>query len=384
MKGRFVFIFICLIVQIFPALAREYPHRAADTVIFPTGCEARPLSIRVNDSVQLAGTLTLPADGKELHPVVIIISGTGQQDRDGTFGEHRPFRHIAAYLTAQGVAVLRTDDRGVGQSTGVYADATTADFAADALCMVAALKELPGIDPQRIGLLGHSEGGAAVMMAARNSPDVAFVMTLAGVATDGLTALKLQNSALINAARNRDEVWKQTNIEFLDTLFNWVAAIPQDRRLEEPLKAKYYEWLKVQPDTVVQLLGLKHREDIYISRYLWSADNRWYREMLAYNPADYVTFVKVPVLAIYGEKDVMVPARENAASLERLLKQSGNTRYCILTLPGLNHMMQHCVYGTPEECRQLKETISPEVLEIIADWLQANNFITFVPATKSY
>mgnify|MGYP001046939777 FL=1 len=224
MKNIFLFIFLFACLQIFPASAREYLSQASDTVVFPVGCEGREITIAVNDTICLSGTLTIPADGQKSHPAVVIISGTGQQDRDGTFGPHRPFCRIAAYLAVQGVAVLRTDDRGTGRSTGVYAEATTRDFADDALLMVAALKRQPGIDPQRIGLLGHSEGGAAVMMAAKNSPDVAFVITLAGLSTDGLTALKLQNNGLIRTARYQNDIWKEANIAFLEQLFGWVAA----------------------------------------------------------------------------------------------------------------------------------------------------------------
>lgn len=370
MKNAFLFIFLISCLRIFPASAREYLFPAPDTVVFPAGCESREITIAVGDTVCLSGTLTVPADGQALHPAVVIVSGTGQQDRDAKFGTHRPFRHIAAYLAAQGIAVLRTDDRGTGKSTGVYAQATTRDFADDALLMVAALKKQPGIDSQRIGLLGHSEGGAAVMMAAKNSPDVAFVITLAGLATDGLTALKLQNNALIRAARHQNDTWKEANIAFLDRLFGWVAAVPAGQRLEEPVKAKYAEWLKQQPDTLLKILNLKYREDIYISRYLQTADTRWYREMMAYEPADYIPFVRVPVLAFYGEKDVMVPAAENSANLERLLKQGGNARYRIVNMPGLNHMMQHCTYGTPDEYVALEEDIAPEVLRLIGEWLE--------------
>lgn len=365
---------ICLLfgLQIFPAIGREYLSlpEAEDTLAFPAGCEMRELMIPVNDTISLSGTLTVPADGHGVHPAVVIISGTGKQDRDGKFGNHYPFRQIAAFLAQQGVAVLRTDDRGVGRSTGVYADATTRDFADDALRMINILKKQPGIDSTRIGLLGHSEGGAAVMMAAKASTDVAFLITLSGLATDGMTALKLQNHGLIRSARGRDEAWKEANIAFLDRLFGWVAAVPSSQSLDEPVKAEYYNWLKQQPDTLLQVLGLKYREDIYISRYLYTADTRWYREMLAYEPADYVPFVQVPVLAFYGEKDVMVPATENAANLRRLLERGRNTRYRIVECPGLNHMMQHCVYGTPEEYLGLEGTIAPEVLQALAEWLQ--------------
>ena len=120
----------------------------------------------------------------------------------------------------------------------------------------------------------------------------------------------------------------------------------------------------------MKILNLKHREDIYISRYLQAADTRWYREMMAYEPADYVPFVRVPVLAFYGEKDVMVPAAENSDHLERLLKQGGNTCYRIVNMPGLNHMMQHCIYGTPDEYVSLEEDIAPEVLGRIGEWLK--------------
>ena len=369
MKALILSICLFISLQIFPAIGREYLSIPTDT-LFPAGCEMRELTIPVNDSISLSGTLSVPADGRNTHPTIIIISGTGQQDRDGKFCNHYPFRQIAVFLAEQGVAVLRTDDRGVGRSTGVYAEATTRDFAEDALRMINVLKKQPGIDAARIGLLGHSEGGAAVMMAAKASADVAFVVTLSGLATDGMMALKLQNHELVRSARNRDEAWKEANIAFLDLLFGWVADVPADQSLEEPVKAAYFGWLKQQPDTLLQVLGLKHREDIYISRYLYTANTRWYREMLAYEPADYIPFVRVPVLAFYGDKDVMVPAEENTANLKRLLEKGGNTRYRIVKCPELNHMMQHCVYGTPDEYLGLEETVAPEVLQTLAEWLK--------------
>lgn len=313
--------------------------------------------------------MTRPRSSKRV-PAVILLSGTGKQDRDASFTGHRPFALIADYLTRRGIAVLRLDDRGVGRSTGRYEEATTADFASDALLALERLKQHRCIRASKIGLMGHSEGGAAAMMAAADSPDVAFVISLAGLMTDGLTSLRLQNDAIIDAYPGYSDAWRQVNKDFLHQLFAWVYEIPVEQPLAEPLRERFMQWTSSQNDTVLQMTGLKGREEMYLARYLRTADTPWYRQLMHYNPADYLPRVKVPVLALNGDCDIMVPAGPNLQSLDSLLHLGGNRHYRTVALPGLNHMFQHCVTCRQEEIPDLPDVFAEEALEEIFRFLQ--------------
>lgn len=327
------------------------------------------IAVPVNDSIVLSGTLTRPRTRRRV-PAVIILSGTGKQDRDASFTGHRPFARIADYLTRRGMAVLRLDDRGVGKSTGRYEEATTADFASDALRAVAVLKQNRHIRSSKIGLMGHSEGGAAAMMAAAASDDVAFVVSLAGLMTDGLTSLVLQNDAIIDSYPGYSDEWRQTNKDFLLLLFRWVYEIPLSQSLAEPLRERFMEWTSMQNDTVLQMTGLKDREEMYLARYLRTADTQWYRRLMHYDPAEYIPRVHVPVLLLNGDCDILVPAEPNLSTADSLLHVGGNTRFEKVILPGLNHMFQHCETCRQEEIPDLSDVFAEEALEEIYRFLK--------------
>ena len=343
------------------------PHQWAENPVPPYPYTEEEISISVSDSVVLAGTLTLPP-GRRRVPAVIILSGTGQQNRDAEFSGHRPFARIADYLSRRGIAVLRLDDRGTGKSTGIYADATTDDFARDALRAVETLKKHKAIRSSKIGLMGHSEGGAAATMAAAASTDVAFLITLAGVCTDGLTSLRLQNDAIIDTYPGYSDVWRRVNKEFLHRLFAWVYEIPLSQPLEPALREKYETWISAQNDSTLQMLGLKGREDMYLLRYLRTADTRWHRELMHYDPTDFLPKIKVPVLALNGDMDIMVPSKAHLAVADSLLRKSGNRHYHIVELPGLNHLFQHCKTCLQNEIPELPEVFAEEALEAIYDF----------------
>ena len=345
------------------------PHSWPQNPVPPYPYIEEEIVVPVNDTILLSGTLTRPRSSKRV-PAVILLSGTGKQDRDASFTGHRPFARIADYLTRRGIAVLRLDDRGVGRSTGRYEEATTADFASDALLALERLKQHRCIRASKIGLMGHSEGGAAAMMAAADSPDVAFVISLAGLMTDGLTSLRLQNDAIIDAYPGYSDAWRQVNKDFLHQLFAWVYEIPVEQPLAEPLRERFMQWTSSQNDTVLQMTGLKGREEMYLARYLRTADTPWYRQLMHYNPADYLPRVKVPVLALNGDCDIMVPAGPNLQSLDSLLHLGGNRHYRTVALPGLNHMFQHCVTCRQEEIPDLPDVFAEEALEEIFRFLQ--------------
>ncbi len=333
------------------------PYRAEDVQFSSAG-----------DSIRFAGTLTHPP-GQGRVPAVLILSGTGPQTRNGAPGPigHQPFEVLADYLTRRGFAVLRTDDRGVGRTTGRYDQATTADFARDALAAVRYLRQRPDIDPTRVGLLGHSEGGAAAVMAAAASSDVAFVISLAGLLTPGLQALLFQNAELVRTAAlpARDQ---QRFDELNGRMFRTAYQYATSPELEAQLRATYQTW-KTQDDA--RLLADKVTNDHFrfpLESYLRQATGPWYRYHIRFDPAPYLTRVKVPVLALNGDRDLLVDYHGLAAAAAAL-RQAGNRDVTTQVLPGLNHLLQPCRTCLPNEYSDLDTTVDPAVLRTVGDWL---------------
>ncbi len=332
-----------------------YPYRSEEVVY--TSC----------DSIRVVGTVTIPP-GEGPFPAAIIVSGTGKQDRDGTFAGHKPFARIADELTRRGYIVLRTDDRGTGATNGTYEMATTRDFARDAWAGIDYLKTLPVTDPSRVGVIGHSEGGQVAFML--EYPGLAFVVSLAGVGVDGLQILELQNRAILETTPGITPEKVDAFMDLFVTLFRAVHAVPLDQSLDEPVRAAFDEWLSRQDTATLEALNFTHgRDESFFSRYLYQARGQWYREMIRYNPADYIPRITCPVLALNGDRDIMVPSAENLSSIRQLLDRGDNRRYKIVELPGLNHMFQRCVTGTREEIPDLEDVFSAEALEILGKWL---------------
>ena len=323
-----------------------------------------------SDSISLCGSLTYP-EGAGPFPTIIIVSGTGKQDRDGRFAAHRPFFEISDYLTQRGFAVLRMDDRGVGESSGVYEEATTLDFANDVLAEIKFLKNKSIVDTTKIGLIGHSEGGAVAFIVASSSPDISFVISLAGLAVDGFESLVLQNRAILESDKNLTKDLVEDYMQLYIALFRTVKETPLDNDIELPLQKAFEQWRKRQPEEKLKALDMVNGHDqMFINSYIRAAQTRWYRQMIKYNPAEYISKIKVPLLALNGEKDIMVTPDENLAAIATFLDEAGNKSYKTIKLEGLNHMFQHCNECTMAEIPSLPEAISPEVLKIMGDWLK--------------
>ena len=309
------------------------------------------------DTIRLSATLAIPTNGQEKHPAVVLVSGTGKQDRDCNMAGHLLFKEISDYLVSQGIAVLRSDDRGVGGSTGCYEEATTYDFALDALAAVEYLKSRTDIDCKKIGLIGHSEGGAAISIATSQSPDVAFMVSLSGLMLDGLSALIRQNRDLIDAYPLSEEDKKLYN-DINERMFNTAFRYADSDNLEEELMATYNHW---RTDTT----NAHIRFSIYM--YTIAATSPWYRFHIRYNPAEYLSKINVPVLLINGEKDVMVNAQEHSANALRCLSHNPNVESHIF--PGLNHLLLPCEKGIPEEYWQIESQTSSDVLNLLGEWI---------------
>lgn len=332
---------------------------------FAQGYKSKDVSFK-NDSITVSGTLTLPRDVKRA-PVAIIVSGTGKQDRDGTMAGQKLFLQIADYLSSRGVAVLRCDDRGTGKTTGHYEWATTNDFADDALAAVRFLRKRKDVDTSRIGLIGHSEGGAVMSIAASKAHDVRFMVSLSGLCDTGLHSLIEQNAALVRLYSLPDY-----DVKRYDTVNELMFRVAYKYADSDSLKSKLFEaygaWAKMD-SIYFSTLGVKYdhfRFPIYM--YAMQATTPWYRFFVRYDPARYLKDVRCPVLAINGDKDVMVCADTNLANWKRLMPQ--DVRVDTVKVKGLNHLLLPCKKGTPDEYAQIKSGIPESVLQRVLEFIR--------------
>lgn len=317
----------------------------------------------------LAGTFTRPeSDGP--FPAVILISGSGPQDRDEALLGHRPFLVLSDHLTRRGIAVLRFDDRGVGESTGNFAAATSRDFASDVLAGVAYLKTRDDVDAGAIGLAGHSEGGLIAPMVAVESDDVAYIVLMAGPGVNGERILYEQGELIARANGASREAIAQ-NRELQSAMFEVLKTEPDVERAGEVLADLVRAALEAAGEEVRAQAGITDDAtlDGAVTAQVQSVNTPWFRYFLTYEPAETIERVTVPVLAINGERDLQVPYEENLREIEAALRRGGNTEYEIHALPGLNHLFQYSDTGSPTEYQAIEETWSVEVMELIADWI---------------
>ena len=300
--------------------------------------------------VRLTGTLTLPR-GPGPFPAVVLIAGSGAHARDETIFGHAVFLVLADHLTRHGIAVLRYDKRGLGGSGGDPATATSRDFASDAEAGVAFLKTRPEIDPRRIGLIGHSEGGVIAPMVAGEDPSVAFLVLMAGSAVPGDQIIMAQTRA-IAAAAGAPEAVVEAN------------AVVERKFLDAVMAAKDRASAEAAARAVLKAAGLP---DAAIEAQARAASSDWYRFFLAYDPAPALRGLRRPVLAVIGSKDLQVPAALNLPAFRAALKSDPDAE--ILELSGLNHLFQTARTGAPSEYGEIEETFSPTALDVITDWI---------------
>ncbi|MDZ7333205.1 MAG: alpha/beta fold hydrolase [candidate division KSB1 bacterium] len=314
--------------------------------------------------VDLAGTFTRP-QSKGRFPAAILITGSGPQDRDEAIFGHRPFLVLADYLTRRGIAVLRMDDRGVGKSTGDFSKATTEDFAADVLVAVNYLKTRDDVDPKKIGLIGHSEGGIVAPMVAARSKDVAFIVLMAGTGLTGEQIL-YQQAELIARANGANDSIIAKNRHSQEQIFAVLKHESDDSNAIRKLRPILKQSIELLSDTERKAIS---DPEIYINAQIRQLTSPWFRLFLTYDPKTALSKVKCPVLAINGELDLQVPARENLKAIEAALKAGGNNQVTIRSLPQLNHLFQTAKTGSPNEYAVIEETIAPSALQLIGDWI---------------
>lgn len=321
--------------------------------------------------IKLAGTLSIP-EGKGPFPAVVLVSGSGPQDRDETIFRHKPFLVLADHLTRNGIAVLRYDDRGVGKSKGDHAKATTADFATDAFAAVQFLAGNKDIDPRRIGMVGHSEGGLIAPMVAAQHPDkVAFIILLAGPGARGDLVIQKQVEAIGRAA-GASPAQLQVSSKLQKHLMDLAMAQPDPVAAKKALKGTIQAFLaKLTPEERKALGEELEDKDIQNQTEEGAAvfASPWMRYFLRLDPADSLRKVKCPVLALNGSLDLQVLAEQNVPLIEKALQAGGNDKVTTKVLPGLNHLFQTAKNGSVSEYSQIEETLSPQLLDTVTDWI---------------
>jgi alpha/beta superfamily hydrolase len=294
-----------------------------------------------------------------------MVSGSGPQDRDETLMNHKPFLVIADYLTQNGIAVLRFDDRGIAKSKGSFASATSADFATDALAAVEYLKTRKEVDTKKIGVAGHSEGGLIAPMCAVNSSDVSFIVLLAGPGVSGKDVIILQTELITRANGSKEEDVQKAKNENA-RIFNVVAEEADSLQMFNKLLTMYNDDIsKMNEDEKKKPENSKESFDRNVKQIL----SPWFRFFIKYDPKPTLEQVTVPVLALNGGKDLQVDPKQNLPDIEKALKAGGNNNFKVIELPGLNHLFQPAITGSPSEYATIETTFSEDALKIIKDWI---------------
>lgn len=315
--------------------------------------------------ITLAGTLTLPSKEGNF-PAVILITGSGPQNRNEELMGHKPFLVLSDYLTKNGIAVLRFDDRGTAASKGDFKTATSVDLSTDVSAGVTYLLSRKEINKKKIGLIGHSEGGIIAPMVANSSNDVAFIVLLAGTGIPGDQLLLLQQELIGKASGLSDsDLQKATQIN--SGVFEIVSKSTNSEQLKTDLTNYITQSLKDIPDDQ-KPAGMSEAD--FVKMQVDQITSPWMLYFIKYNPAGALEKVKCPVLAVNGEKDLQVPPKENLGAIKNALAKGGNKKVTIIELPCLNHLFQECKTGSPAEYATIEQTFSPTALAEILKWIQ--------------
>ncbi|HOW44992.1 MAG TPA: alpha/beta fold hydrolase [Candidatus Aminicenantes bacterium] len=338
----------------------------------PAPAPAAPLPYREEEvavahgEVKLSGTLTIP-EGPGPFPAVILITGSGTQNRDEEIFGFKLFRVIADHLTRQGIAVLRCDDRAFGAS-GPAGDATSADFAADVNAQARYLRERPEIDPQRVGLLGHSEGGLIAPLAQREG-HFAFMVLMAGTSVKGEDVI-LEQMARIARADGAAEKEIRRDVALQKRIFSLLGDPRGERELGEIILAQARLGLEqLSPEQRRAITDAESYVQTMAKAQLLSLRSPWYRYFLAYDPVPALEALACPVLALFGEKDIQVIPAQNRPPMEKALRKGGNRDVTFRVFPGANHLFQKAGTGSPSEYAALEKAFVPGFLETISSWI---------------
>lgn len=311
------------------------------------------------EGIDIAGTLTLP-DKKGPFPAVLLITGTGQQNRDDEKEFHRPFMVIADHLTRNGIAVLRVDDRGVGGTSrkGPFFNSTTKDLEGDVLCGIEYLIGRKEIDQTRIGLIGHSEGGMIACMAAEESPRLSFIILMAAPAGGYFYEGMIRQDSIGARTKGANEAETLAIMDWCKRFYEIVLTKKNTSIAREKLELLYSKRTKEEKEAFEKTgLGGGSLDIDY-------ALTPHFKYFLSLNPDDYLKHVRCPVLALMGDKDISGPSAQTLKAIEMALKSGGNDNYKITELKNLNHGFQ-----TVSDNADIEETISPSILDILTSWI---------------
>ncbi|SFT72268.1 hypothetical protein SAMN04489724_1825 [Algoriphagus locisalis] len=333
---------------------KPFPYRSEDVIFENKQAE-----------ILLAGTLTMP-EQEGTYPAVVLISGSGPQNRNEELMGHKPFLVLSDYLTRNGIAVLRFDDRGTAASTGDFSSATSVDFATDVASAVQYLQARPEIDKSKIGLVGHSEGGIIAPMVAADSDDIDFIVLLAGTGIRG-DKLLLAQQELIGEVSGMSPSQLAENDMISRKAFEIMVKEQSDDELQSGIKAYMTQVFRNIPAENIPG-GMSEEE--FVSAQVSQLTSPWMQYFIKYDPAPALEKVSCPVLAINGEKDLQVPAQENLEAIKAALAKGGNTNVTTIEIPGLNHLFQEAETGSPSEYAEIEQTFSPEALEVVTNWIK--------------
>ncbi len=312
-------------------------------------------------NVKLAGTLTAPYEYK-CNKIVILVSGSGLQNRDEEILGHKPFLVLSDYLTRNEIAVIRYDDRGFAKSTGDAINATTYDLSLDAESVVKFIKNDSRLKDMKIGIIGHSEGGMIAPMVALRNSDVDFIVMLAGPAVEISQLMARQNYDVLKSSGISEDIAKQYT-----KLVTKEYKILKDKKLSiDEKKPKVFAVMKEMEELVPS-----GSDDEALQTNVEIMFSPWMYYFINFNPQDYLCKVKVPVLALNGDKDVQVYSKDNLAGVEKAMKKAKNSNYKILELKGLNHLFQKCIFGSPNFYGRNEETFNEDAMKTIAEWIKS-------------
>lgn len=347
------------------AVEKKQVKRPQEPKVFPYQQEEITF-VNPKGGHQLAGTLTIP-EGGNFQRVVVLVTGSGPQNRDEELLQHKPFLVLSDYLTRNGIAVLRYDDRGVAASGGTFKGATSRDFADDAAAAIAYLKNRKDMEGKQFGIMGHSEGGMIAPIVASEDKTLDFIVLLAGPGINSVELLLLQ-SDLIAEAEGVPETARQINLEISRKAYNFIkdnAAQSKEKTIDglrKILEEGYDRFSKEAQEEIGK------KED-FIQQQITTLADDWFLYFMRFDPAVYLQKVNCPVLAVNGTLDLQVPAKENLEGIQKHLKVANNPNVTIKEFAGLNHLFQKTETGAPSEYAKLEETFNEEVMKYLAEWI---------------
>ncbi len=350
---------------------KTYELKRPQEPIAPYSYIEEELSFKVPGvNYDFKGTLTIPSK-TQAYPCVILVTGSGLQNRDEELFGHKPFKVIADYLTSNGIGVFRYDDRGWGEETvdSSIINATTLDYAVDAVAAYQMLRKHPNIDKNNIGMLGHSEGGIIVSIAASENPDIKFIVLLAGTGLKGIDVLLQQNKAIMQKVD-----MPQHALDFQLSALKKIYSLTKKELMNSEINKrmdKFYDkkLSKIDKD---KLKDIQFTSPAMRTQFNSQLTSPWMRTFLVLDPSDYLKKVKQPVFAINGTNDIQVLYQYNLPAIEKALKKAKNSHYQIYTAVGMNHLFQESTTGMIDEYSSIEQTISPVILLQLKDFIKAH------------